>query len=344
MDFISTIWRKAREGQSRIVLPEALEPRTLKAADRILKEQLTDLILIGKPQEILQAAEKENLDSILEQKHITFIDPNKHDKLEDYAELVTEIRRHKGMTFDKAINLVQKPLYLAAAMIKAGDADGEVAGAENTTGDVLRPGFQLIKTLPGVSLVSGVFIMLLKDKEFGDDGVMLFADCAVNPTPNDRELAEIASCTANTARNLLGIEPRIAMLSFSTKGSASHILVDRVQKAVSRVREMRPDIIIDGEMQLDAAIVPEVCAKKAPNSPIQGKANTLIFPSLQAGNIAYKLVQRFAHADAFGPVLQGLAAPINDLSRGCFVMDIVNLVAITANQAHYAKMITKDEI
>lgn len=342
MDFISTIWRKAREGQSVIVLPEGLEPRTLKAADRILKEKLSDLILLGKPEDIIRAAEKEGLDSILEQKNIRFIDPCKHDKMEAYANLVTDIRKHKGMTFEKAMQLIEDPLYLAAAMIKAGDADGEVAGAMNTTGDVLRPGFQLIKTLPGVSLVSGVFIMMLKDKEFGDDGVMLFADCAVNPTPNDRELAEIASCTADTARNLLGIEPRIAMLSFSTKGSASHILVDRVQKAVERVKEMRPDIMVDGEMQLDAAIVPEVCALKAPDSPIKGRANTLIFPSLQAGNIAYKLVQRFAHADAFGPVLQGLAAPINDLSRGCFVMDIVNLVAITANQAHYAKRVAEE--
>jgi phosphate acetyltransferase len=342
MDFISNIWKNAREGHSRIVLPESLEPRTLKAADIILKENLAELIMIGDPQKILEAAEKENLSYVMEQKGLTIVNPLSHSRREDYAEMVTEIRRHKGMTFDKAMDLITDPLYLACAMIKAGDADGEVAGAENTTGDVLRPGFQLIKTLPGISLVSGVFIMMLKDKEFGDDGIMLFADCAVNPTPNDRELAEIAVCTADTARNLLGIEPRIAMLSFSTKGSASHILVDRVQKAVSRVHEMRPDILIDGEMQLDAAIVPEVAEKKCPTSPIKGRANTLIFPSLQAGNIAYKLVQRFAHADAFGPVLQGMAAPINDLSRGCFVMDIVNLVAITANQAYFAKRIVSE--
>lgn len=336
MDFIYKIWQMAKENPSRIVLPEGLEPRTLKAADIIIHEKLADITLLGNKKEILQKAEEAELTHVIESAHI--IDPMNHENKEVYANLVTDIRKHKGMTFDKAMKLIENPLYLGATMIKAGDMDGEVAGAENATGDVLRPGFQLIKTVPGVSMVSGVFIMILKDKEFGEEGLMLFADCAVTPDPDERMLSEIAITTADTARNLLGLEPKIAMLSFSTKGSASHYKVDKVVNAVERVKELRPDIIIDGEMQLDAAIIPDVAKKKCPNSPIDGHANVLVFPSLEAGNIAYKLVQRFGHADAFGPILQGLAAPINDLSRGCFVRDIVNLVAITCIQAGKLKV------
>ncbi|MBK8806072.1 MAG: phosphate acetyltransferase [Bacteroidales bacterium] len=331
MDFISRFKERARSNKKTIVLPEGLELRTLKAANIVLEEGIANLSIIGNPAKIREEAEKENLFHLLEKAKI--IDPTNHEKLESYAKIVYDLRKHKGVTFDKAIELVKNPLYLGVTMIKAGDADGEVAGAQNTTGDVLRPGFQLIKTIPGVSIVSGIFIMVLKDKEFGDDGVMLFADCAVNPDPDEHQLAEIAIATALTAKNLLGMKPRVGMLSFSTKGSANHPHVDKVANATRIAHELNPDLNIDGELQLDAAIIPEVAAKKAPGSEIAGKANVLIFPTLQAGNIAYKLVQRFAHADAYGPVLQGLAAPINDLSRGCFVHDIVNLIAITANQA-----------
>jgi phosphate acetyltransferase len=219
-------------------------------------------------------------------------------------------------------------------MIKNGDADGEVAGANNATGDVLRPAFQIVKTMPGISVVSGAFVMILEDKSFGEEGMMVFADCAVHPDPTARELAEIAVASASTARSIAGFkEPRIAMLSFSTKGSAKHAMVDKVVEATKIAKEMAPELIIDGELQSDAAIIPSIGKKKAGDSPVAGKANVLVFPTLECGNIAYKLVQRMAHAEAIGPVLQGMAAPINDLSRGCSVSDIVNLVAITANQA-----------
>lgn len=335
MNFIDKVWQQAKENHSRIVLPEGIEPRTLKAADIILKEDLAEVILLGDKEEILAFAHQEQLEYVISKAQI--INPDSHAKIDEYATIIYEIRKNKGMTLEKARKLVKDPLYLAATMIKAGDADGEVAGALNTTGDVLRPGFQIVKTLPGVKSVSGVFVMMLQDNEFGDNGTLLFADCAVNPDPDEDMLAEIAVTTADTARDLLEMDPRVAMLSFSTKGSASHPAVDKVQNAFAKAKKMRPDLKIDGEMQLDAAIVPSVASSKAPDSPLKGNANILIFPSLEAGNIAYKLVQRLAHADAFGPVLQGMAAPINDLSRGCFVKDIVNLVAITACQAAKSK-------
>lgn len=237
------------------------------------------------------------------------------------------------MTAEQAEKLLENPLYLSVMMIKKGDADGEVAGADNATGDVLRPAFQIVKTKPGVSVVSGAFFMILPDKSYGEDGLMVFADCAVHPNPTASELAEIAVCTGETARAIGGIEPKIAMLSFSTKGSAKHEMVDKVVEATRIAKEMAPNMQIDGELQSDAAIVPEIAAKKAPDSDIAGKANVLVFPTLETGNITYKLVQRLAKAEAIGPVLQGMAAPINDLSRGCSVSDIVNLVAITVNQA-----------
>lgn len=234
---------------------------------------------------------------------------------------------------EQAARLVRDPLYLGPLMIKNGDADGEVSGAENATGDVLRPAFQIVKTLPGISVVSGAFIMILKDKEFGDNGIMIFADCAVNPDPDALQLAEIAVSSAITAKSIAGIDPRVSLLSFSTKGSAKHALVDKVVEATEKAKAMRPDLMIDGELQADASIIEAIGKKKAPGSKIAGKANVLVFPDLQSGNICYKLVQRLAHAEAIGPILQGMAAPINDLSRGCSVSDIVNLVAITCNQA-----------
>nr|WP_245625882.1 phosphate acetyltransferase [Marinifilum fragile] len=246
---------------------------------------------------------------------------------------MVELRKKKGMTMEQAMELVQDPLYLATLMIKAGDADGEVAGALNATGDVLRPAFQIVKTMPGISVVSGAFIMILKDKNYGDDGMMVFADCAVHPNPTASELAEIAVATAKTTKAIAEMEPRVAMLSFSTMGSAKHEMVDKVAEATRLAKEMAPEFQIDGEMQADAAIVEAIGAKKAPGSKVAGKANVLVFPTLEVGNIGYKLVQRLAGAEAVGPVLQGMAAPINDLSRGCSVSDIVNLVAITANQA-----------
>jgi len=330
MNLLDQIKENAKKHNKRIVLPESTEERTLQAADIIISENLAQVILTGNPGEIKMLAEKLNLKNI---DKATIIDPKNHAKKEEYINLMVELRKSKGLTHEEAARLVEDPLYLATIMIKNGDADGEVAGAENATGDVLRPAFQYVKTKPGISVVSGAFLMILKDKEFGEDGLMVFADCAVHPNPTDKELAEIAVATGATTRAIAGIEPRIAMLSFSTKGSAKHEMVDKVVNATKMAKEMDPSLKIDGELQADAAIIASIGQKKAPGSEIAGKANVLVFPTLETGNIAYKLVQRLAHAEAVGPVLQGMAAPINDLSRGCSVSDIVNLVAITANQA-----------
>ncbi|MFA6702698.1 MAG: phosphate acetyltransferase [Dysgonamonadaceae bacterium] len=330
MNLIEEIIAKAKADKQRIVLPEGTEKRTLEAADKLLKDEIADIILIGNPDEIKKMSDEMNLTNI---DKANIIDPKNHAKKQVYAELLFDLRKKKGMTLEQASQLVENPLYLACLMIKNGDADGEIAGAQNTTGDVLRPALQIIKTAPGVSVVSGAFIMFTQTPQYGKEGVLLFADCAVMPNPTAEELASIAIASAQTTRDIIGIQPRVAMLSFSTKGSAQHEMVDKVTKATALAKEMAPDLAIDGELQADAAIVPSVGATKAPGSEVAGKANVLVFPSLEAGNIAYKLVQRMGNAEAVGPILQGMAAPVNDLSRGCSVEDIYKMVAIAANQA-----------
>lgn len=330
MQLLESIKSTAKKENKTIVLPEGTEERTLRAADIIINEGIASIILLGNSEEILSLADKLGLSSIGQ---ATIIDPLTFEKKGFYAEMLYDIRKKKGLTLEEAHQLVEDPLYLATLLIKNGDADGEVAGAMNSTGNVLRPAFQIVKTLPGISVVSGAFIMIMKDKKWGDDGILVFADCAVHPDPDARQLAEIAIMTGKTTRAIIGKEPRIAMLSFSTKGSATHPMCEKVIEATKLAKEMDPTLMIDGELQADAAIVDSIGKSKAPGSPIAGKANVLVFPSLEVGNIAYKLVQRLAGAEAVGPVLQGMAAPINDLSRGCSVDDIVNLVAITVNQA-----------
>lgn len=330
MNLIDSIKAKAVEAHKTIVLAEGEEERTLKAADIILEKGYAGIILLGNKAKIAGEAVTFGLKNIGKAE---IIDPKDNPRKEQYAEMLCEIRKKKGMTIEQARTLVEDPLYLGTLLIKNGDADGEVTGAQHATGDVLRPAFQIVKTMPGISVVSGAFIMCFPDKKWGDDGIMVFADCAADPNTDEDKLAQIAVVTAQTARTIAGIEPRVAMLSFSTKGSAKHELVDKVVNATRKAKEMSPDLLIDGDLQADAAIIPEVAAKKAPGSPVAGKANVLVFPSLEVGNIAYKLVQRMAGADAIGPIMQGMAAPINDLSRGCSVEDIVSLVAITACQA-----------
>lgn len=330
MGLMESIRNKAKQARRTIVLPEGTEERTLKAADFLLKEQIARIILLGDTDKIMGLASEWGLQNI---KNAQIINPQMNPRKKEFAELLVDLRKEKGLSMLEAEVLVENPLYLATLLIKKGEADGEVAGADNATADVLRPAFQIVKTLPGISVVSGAFIMIFKEHKHVPGGILVFADCAVHPDPTDVELAQIAVSTAQTARNIAGIEPRIAMLSFSTKGSASHAMCDKVISATQLAREMDPSLQIDGEMQSDTAIVESVAMHKAPGSHVAGKANVLVFPDLQSGNIAYKLVQRLAGAEAIGPVLQGLAAPINDLSRGCSVSDIVNLVAITANQA-----------
>ena len=330
MDVLDRMLARAQANPQRIVLPEGDEPRTLCAADILLRDKVAELILIGNPTLIAQQAKEKGLTHIHEAQ---IIDPLNNPDLEKYATLLCELRKAKGMTIEEARKKAQDPLYLGCLMIKAGDADGEVAGARGTTADTIRPAFQILKTKPGVSIVSGAFLMITPAKQLGENGILVFADCAVNPCPNAEELAQIAISTAETARSLVGIDPRVAMLSFSTKGSAKHELIDKVTEATRIALELAPELEIDGELQADAALIPTVAEKKAPGSSVAGKANVLVFPDLQAGNIGYKLVERFSGADAIGPILQGIAAPVNDLSRGCKVQDIVQMVIITANQA-----------
>ena len=334
MDLINEIIARAKADRQRIVLPEGTEERTLKAADLVLADGVADLILLGNPEEIKNLAAGWGLKNI---EKATILDPANHAKKEQYAELLCELRKKKGMTIEEARKLVLDPLYLGCLIIKSGDADGQLAGAQNTTGNVLRPALQIIKTAPGISVVSGGMLLLTKASQYGKDGLLVIADVAVLPNPTAEELAQIAVATGRTARILANVEPRVAMLSFSTKGSAKHEMVDKVVEATRLAKELDPEMMIDGELQADAALVPSIGNSKAPGSAIAGQANTLVFPSLEVGNIAYKLVQRLGGAEAVGPILQGMAAPVNDLSRGCSVEDIYRMVAITANQAIGAK-------
>lgn len=333
MELMEKIWGLAQADRKRIVLPEGDEDRTVVAAQRIHELGLADVVLVGNLDKINKKAESlgVNLEGVEIQ------DPDTSSKLNEYITAFYEIRKSKGMTMEKADKIVRDPLYFGTMMVKLNDADGMVSGAVHTTGDLLRPGLQIIKTAPGVSVVSSFFIMMVPGSQYGEEGMLLFSDCAVNPNPSADQLAAIAIATADTAKNLCKIDPRVAMLSFSTMGSADHEVVDKVRNATAKAKELRPDLLIDGEMQLDAAIVQKVAEQKAPNSPVSGRANVLIFPDLQAGNIGYKLVQRFANAEAIGPICQGFAKPINDLSRGCSSEDIVNVVALTAVQAQSTK-------
>jgi len=330
MEISQMIREKAKKNPKVIVLPEGEEPRMIKASETIIKEGFANLIFLGKEEKIKSIAKNMGIDF---SEKIEIINPNNSDKIKKYAETYYQLRKNKGINLDEAYQLLKDPLYFGALMVYHGEADGLVAGSINATGDVFRPALQTIKTAPGIQIVSSCFIMVVPDCPYGDNGVIVFADCAINPEPNAEQLADIAIASAETGKILVGIEPRVAMLSFSTKGSAKHPLVEKVVEATKIAKEKKPDLLIDGELQADAALIPSIGERKAPNSKIAGKANVLIFPDLQSGNIAYKLVERLAKAKAIGPISQGMRKPINDLSRGCSAEDIVNVVAITVLQA-----------
>lgn len=335
MSLINEIVKRAQANRQRIVLPEGTEERTLKAANQLVTDGVADLILLGDPAEINSLAKEWGLGNI---DKVTIIDPATSSKKEEYAQLLCELRKSKGMTIEEARERVLDPLFYGCLMIKNGDADGQLAGARNTTGNVLRPALQIIRTAPGISCVSGAMLLLTKAPDCGQNGLLFMSDVAVTPDPTAEQLAEIAISTADTARAVAGLgEPKVALLSFSTKGSASSPAVDKVVEAFKLAKAKAPELLIDGELQADAALVASVANTKAPGSPIAGHANVLIVPNLEVGNISYKLVQRLGHAEAVGPILQGIASPVNDLSRGCSVSDIYTMVAITANQAIAAK-------
>ena len=335
MTLIESIIARAKSNKQRIVLPESLEERTLTAADKALADEIAEIILIGNREEIFALAEKLGLKNI---DKATIIDPATSEKTAEYANLLYELRKSKGMTPEKAAQQVLDPLYFGCLIIKSGDADGQISGALSTTGETLRPALQIIKCAPGITCVSGAMLMITQTPEYGEDGVLVVGDVAVTPMPDAGQLAQIAVCTAQTAKSVAGFaDPRVAMLSFSTLGSAKHEVVDKVIEATKLAKELDPTLKVEGELQADAALVPSVGQKKAPGSEIAGHANVLVFPCLEVGNIGYKLVQRLGNADAIGPILQGIARPVNDLSRGCSVDDIYKMVAITACQAMDAK-------
>ncbi len=329
MGLIDKIKSKAKENLRAIVLPESEDERVLKATEQVLNDKTAKIILIGNEDTIKSDAAKYGANIT----GATIVDPKKFANIDRYIDELVELRKSKNLSKEDATELLlNEPRFFGCMMVRLGDADGLVAGSNSPTSDVLRAAIQVIKTAPGINTVSSAFVMETADGKFGDNGLILFADCAVIPDPTSEQLADIASATAATAASVVGLEPRVAMLSFSTKGSAAHPFVDKVTTACKILEDRKVDFAFDGELQADAAIVASVGVKKAPNSKVAGKANILVFPDLQAGNIGYKLVQRFANAEAHGPIIQGLAKPVNDLSRGCSVEDISNLVAITATQ------------
>ncbi len=323
------IYARARAAQSTIVLPEGADPRIVRAAAEVVTRGLATPVLLGDPETVLRAARESRVDL----SGIEVTDPAESPKRREYADLLYELRKEKGLTQGEAYRLAGEALYYAVLMVKAGDADGEVSGAAHSTADTVRPALQVLKTLPGRKLVSSFFIIIVPGSPYGENGVFLYADSGLVVQPSAEELAQIAVETGRSMRLLLDIEPRVALLSFSTKGSAAHALTEKVIEATRLARLSAPDMLIDGELQADAALVPWVAERKAPGSPVGGRANVLIFPDLQAGNIAYKLTERLANAEAYGPILQGVAKPVNDLSRGCDVEDVVNVIAVTAVQS-----------
>ncbi|MFH1724241.1 MAG: phosphate acetyltransferase [Elusimicrobiota bacterium] len=330
MNIIDSIRSRAKKAPKRLVLPEGEEPRTIAAASIMSREGIAEVSLVGDAARVRAAAEKESADI----SKVDIVDPAKDARAREYAERYYELRKHKGISVADAEKLMADPIHFATMMLDAGRVDGFVSGAIHATGDTIRPALQIIKPAPGVRAISSFFIMVVPDCSLGDNGLMLMADCAINPDPPPAKLALIAISTANMAKTLCGMEPRVAMLSFSTKGSAEHAHVDKVREALRIAKERQPDLAIDGEMQADAALVPEIGRRKAPDSPVAGRANVLIFPDLDSANIGYKLVQRLAKAEAIGPILQGFNKPVNDLSRGCSVDDIVTLGAVTGLQAN----------
>lgn len=333
MSFIEGIKAKAKAKKMKIVLPESYEERNLKAADQIIKEGLAEIVLVGNKDEITALDCAKNLDLSAAE----FLDPKAYDGMDDFVETLVELRKKKGMTPEQARELLMDPIYFGVMLLKKELAHGLVSGAVHATADILRPALQIIKTAPNTKLVSAAFIMDVPNCEFGNNGIFVFADSALNPNPSSEELAHIALSSANTYSALIQDEPIVAMLSFSTYGSAKHPDVDKVSEGVKMAKELAPNLKLDGELQFDAAIVPSVGSLKAPESDVAGKANVLVFPDLDAANIGYKIAQRLAKAEAYGPVTQGLAKPLNDLSRGCSVEDIVGTVAITAVQAQMAE-------